>query len=542
MTTARIEFYEVKDFNSRPAVRLGIYSAGAGETLYGVREWTLMKTGRSTKKLQAVRRYDLEKRWNKQNPGFFTTTRQRKAKPGSESDYLGKGAKNPNDKLYLVEVSLKGNDGQWHLARKPVVANNGVSARQEVVESLLLAGGEKKTRSSGVTGAEIEYKVGKATQVSKDVYAKARKRWGNPGFFGSEAVAKAKRVTKVRRVKRKETGETGEIVGALKGGWLKVKWDNASRPSLIQRELVSMRATKQNPSALFDQGWRDGWMGNKPVSNSFSYRQGYGAGKRQREREQVTADKLKRNPDMIGKKIAQLVGEGYPQKQAVAVAFSEKRAGKINPESAYSKAASLGYPYIRGEGKQARDGVTWLSRFTKKNESDSPAIYVGWAGKARKWIIEKERKRKNPSVNELANTFQGQVSGAVSEYKAANSAPSDLARIGKLVFLKLRDVRRQITAPGAMVAVDTKGKLWLVSKRAPMFEQKASPGDRASFGDIDEICYLTAKAHIEKGQLTEYHHRFGENGGEKPELLIDDEGMPIIKGGDYQIHAEGIVN
>lgn len=151
------------------------------------------------------------------------------------------------------------------------------------------------------------------------------------------------------------------------------------------------------------------------------------------------------------------------------------------------------------------------------------------------------KKKRNPSVSDLSKTFQGKASGAVSEFKASNSAPGDLARIGKLVFLKLKG-GKQTRVPGAMVAVDTRGKLWLVGNCCPMFSRKAKPGQRLDWGEISDLCYLTSKKHIENGKLTEYVHPFGEEGGRKPHLQIDDEGMPIIRGGDYQIKSEGIVN
>lgn len=150
--------------------------------------------------------------------------------------------------------------------------------------------------------------------------------------------------------------------------------------------------------------------------------------------------------------------------------------------------------------------------------------------------------KRNPSVRELSKTFQGKASGAVAEYKAANSAPSDLARIGKLVFIKLSGSGKQTRVPGAMVAVDSKGKLWLTANRAPMFSQKAKPGQMLDFGEVDKLCYLTAKKHIENGALTEYVHAFGEDGGKRPRLLIDHEGMPVLRGGDYKIASAGIIN
>jgi hypothetical protein len=61
-----------------------------------------------------------------------------------------------------------------------------------------------------------------------------------------------------------------------------------------------------------------------------------------------------------------------------------------NPSSVYSFAVSLGYPYLRGDGRVAKDGRTWLSRVTKKADGSGPAIFVGYDQMARKWVIEKE--------------------------------------------------------------------------------------------------------------------------------------------------------
>lgn len=60
----------------------------------------------------------------------------------------------------------------------------------------------------------------------------------------------------------------------------------------------------------------------------------------------------------------------------------------------YSKAVSLGYPFIRGRPKRIRGGLA--NRFQKTEEQEYPAIYVRgpfqpneFAGK--KWIVMLER-------------------------------------------------------------------------------------------------------------------------------------------------------
>ena len=53
----------------------------------------------------------------------------------------------------------------------------------------------------------------------------------------------------------------------------------------------------------------------------------------------------KKNPvkKTVSQKISQLVNEGYPQKQAVAVALNEQRAGKVKSNPAKSKYAGFKY-------------------------------------------------------------------------------------------------------------------------------------------------------------------------------------------------------
>lgn len=185
----------------------------------------------------------------------------------------------------------------------------------------------------------------------------------------------------------------------------------------------------------------------------------------------------------IGEKIAQLTREGMPHNQAVAVAFAEKRTGKINPR----------------------------------------------------------RKKRNPaSIREMSERFNGKASGAVIELKAASNAPASLSRAGKLVLLKLVDGHKVLRIPGAVVCIDPKTeRLWIAGNRAPLLNRKAKPGERLSCGELERIVYETAKKHIGHGKTFEYDHKFETP---RPSLHIDDEGMPLIVGGDYKIRKEGIVN
>jgi hypothetical protein len=60
---------------------------------------------------------------------------------------------------------------------------------------------------------------------------------------------------------------------------------------------------------------------------------------------QIAAKKRAKNPvkKTVSEKISQLVHEGYPQRQAVAVALNEQRAGKVKSNPGKSKYADFKY-------------------------------------------------------------------------------------------------------------------------------------------------------------------------------------------------------
>lgn len=255
---------------------------------------------------------------------------------------------------------------------------------------------------------------------------KAKAKRQNSGMFGPEAVASARRVTKVRLVVEKNTGQIGEILGKEPGGYLKVKWRNRDKPSLIKRSEIR----RANPGLMEIAG-----------------------------------------------------------------------------------------------GLQALDYLS--SKLKKKNPAKTAS------------------RKRNPTTRAMSQRFQGQVTGGTKRYYVSDHIPhADFSRAGKLVFLKLDNHTKQLRIPGAIVAIDpTTERLIVGGTRAPMFNRKAkSKGEGLDYGALSEICYLTAKRHIGNGKTFEYHHKFGEEGGAPPHLIIDHEGMPIIRGGSYKIGRAGIID
>lgn len=425
---------------------------------------------------------------------------------------------------------------------------------------------------------------------------KNRPRKVNPSMFGPEAIAGAKRVVKRREIKDRISGIRGRIVKRLPGGFLKVQWEDSNTPSLIARSEITLDRGKRLTNPL---GLRRCTSCNSAYYESTECPMclaGIGA-----KRNPTT--KLSEHRAKLIARANRLYDQANKTQHFDMRMATSAEASKLAKRVLSSGDHSLGpVGKLPNAAKGTRDAFgVWHANPAKAPSGSSEKHwlvsgfvvrpgdpYDKWAGihilapnkmkalvagrpllrdkygsvrsldvagpfhdhdsamqafKAeRKSVARHRAKRSNPSVTDVSKMFQGRASGSVSEYKAADSAPANLARIGKLVFLDVEGLRGTLKFPGAMVAADTKGKLWIVGKSAPMASAKAKAGQMLDYGPIKRICYDTAKAHIGEGKRFEYVHEFGEEGGKRPHLLIDSEGMPVLRGGDYKIKAEGIVN
>ncbi len=94
--------------------------------------------------------------------------------------------------------------------------------------------------------------------------------------------------------------------------------------------------------------------------------------------------------------------------------------------NAYSIAVGLGYPYLRGEGRVAADGVTWLSRATKTSSGTGPAVFVGFHPKTGKVVIEYE----NPSRSRVARARRRQTRRVIGGRRVRRAAATWTSPVG----------------------------------------------------------------------------------------------------------------
>lgn len=145
-------------------------------------------------------------------------------------------------------------------------------------------------------------------------------------------------------------------------------------------------------------------------------------------------------------------------------------------------------------------------------------------------------KRTKAKTRELYEKFNGRPARKTTVKSAPNGTPKNVAKLGGLRLIKTTDGRKwKFSGSGAPdLAADSRGRLHVVGG-----SYRANPAGE-HVGEIEQIEYETKKPHLGQPQQTIYYHRLGEEGGKRPRLVIDREGLIKIHGGDYRIEADGI--
>lgn len=226
-------------------------------------------------------------------------------------------------------------------------------------------------------------------------------------------------------------------------------------------------------------------------------------------------------------------------------------------------ALSLGYPYLRGEGRTARDGRTWLSRVTKNADGSGPAIFVGWDSTKREWVVEKDEStpltRKNPEGDlgqaaDLYREFHGREPGEVLEVQESELARKDYTALGDLVELRFltpaggKAIVKFSESEAVKVASSPNGRqLYLIGGNQDLTPSIADFGadpakDLVDLGDAVFISYDASKWQTDF-KPTIWEHKLGEESGVYPRGFFDKLKRRIFfAGGNYRIERPGIVD
>lgn len=230
------------------------------------------------------------------------------------------------------------------------------------------------------------------------------------------------------------------------------------------------------------------------------------------------------------------------------------RSGGPGYASAWKRAESKGQQRLfkmNGAKKNSRKRGTLLSGRKKPNGIFRSAIRSA-VSKRLSAPVRFGRRRNSgtpPGIEEMHEKFLGRATKSSYDIIAPAGTPKDVAVLGELTALKTEDEEFHFDKGEAFMGADAKGNLYVLGE----VQVEAN----TSFGEIEEIDYLARKDHLKAnpfnwrhrrkarrnpGQLIEYYHEFGEEGGALPKLKSDSDGMLHITGGSYTIEPEGITN
>jgi hypothetical protein len=163
----------------------------------------------------------------------------------------------------------------------------------------------------------------------------------------------------------------------------------------------------------------------------------------------------------------------------------------------------------------------------------------------------KSRRNSSELFNEekidaLSAMFQGKVNGKEIKTVGSDYTPQLTSRIGKLSLLVIKNGKDTYNVEfnkNAWLSMDARKNLYIDGKDARINGvQLPRKGELFLVGQLQQINYITDKAHIENGRTVEYFHELGEVDNVKPNVFIDSDGFPLIVGGNYDIGAHGIEN
>ena len=166
--------------------------------------------------------------------------------------------------------------------------------------------------------------------------------------------------------------------------------------------------------------------------------------------------------------------------------------------------------------------------------------------------------RENPSAASLRETFTGKPADWEEVMEEPHMPAGDYAQLGELMALYVTPCtggqRQEINFGRGedrpiLVSDESGRQLWFVSGNQDVSGSLSHFGARDQgnnvfeLGHVRRIDYKQRKEHVPDPEHDEWRHDFGEESGVYPTLLFDAKvGRLLLKGGEYKIRAEGIIN
>jgi hypothetical protein len=178
---------------------------------------------------------------------------------------------------------------------------------------------------------------------------------------------------------------------------------------------------------------------------------------------------------------------------------------------------------------------------------------------AKQWIDSRlgvvfAREKQNPSAAALRETFVGHAPDHETLADEPHMPAGDYAQLGTLLALYVKPAAgsqvQQISFSHdrPKLVADESQRLWFfggdqnITTSLGAFRAENRGAGLFELGEARRIDYRQRKEHL-AGEGDEWRHDFGEETGVRPSLWFDSNNKRLLlKGGEYEIRPEGIVN
>ena len=277
-----------------------------------------------------------------------------------------------------------------------------------------------------------------------------------------QAAFRARFPTLCVRVEPK-TADTIQKIGDASGRTQQETMLSLVKFALTNRDFVKLGLTEHKQLPRIEEPRKANPMKRKPTPAQLAARERFA----EMARSGAFKKKAKRNPakKTVSQKISQLTREGYPQKQAVAIALSEQRAGKVKRNPAQSMQTFEIIDTTTGESEgfyKAADAQLAFEVWARSNgyKSFSEMKQKEKFGARGRFIaVESQQRKRNPRASNPAkyrDTARGLPENRVL-YSVHN--PTQRASIATGFF-----TTKQKAMQVAQALADSTGKTYAVSR------------------------------------------------------------------------------
>lgn len=175
----------------------------------------------------------------------------------------------------------------------------------------------------------------------------------------------------------------------------------------------------------------------------------------------------------------------------------------------------------------------WFKKKRKKNTATKNAT-----------AKPKHNAARPRNVSRRFEDFTGRKNtGTVGVFYTPPGAPTDLAQLGRLDYLKLENGQTlHFKRNPAVLCASGGHKLYIGLKRPYTMPKGVPNGQALNYGRVKEVGYTTAKPHLYgHHRPIHFYHYFGEADGRRPALVLQNGRLALV-GGGVSIRREGIVN